>query len=56
VLLGISDHDLIPPSYWHDPLVLEALRKVLQRAITGGVREIPGCSVGLEEGLTRRVG
>jgi hypothetical protein len=56
VLLGVVDHDLIPPSYWHDPLVLEALRKVLQRAITGGVREIPGCSVGLEEGLTRRVG
>ena len=56
VLLGIIDHDLIPPSYWHDPLVLEALRKVLQRAITGGVREIPGCAIGVEEGLSRRVG
>lgn len=56
VLQGIHDMDLIPPSYWHDPLVIDALKRVLQRAITGGVREIPGCSVGLEEGLTRRVG
>jgi hypothetical protein len=56
VLQGIHDMDLIPPSYWADPLVIEALKKVLQRAITGGVREIPGCSIGLEEGLTRRVG
>lgn len=56
VLLGITDADLIPPSYWGDPTVMEALRKVLQRAITGGVREIPGCSIGLEESLTRRIG
>jgi hypothetical protein len=56
VLLGITDMDAIPPSYWGDPVVIEALKKVLQRAITGGVREIPGCSIGLEEGLTRRVG
>jgi hypothetical protein len=56
VLQGIIDHDLIPPSYWHDPLVLDALAKVLQRAITGGVREIPGCAIGVEEGLSRRVG
>jgi hypothetical protein len=56
VLQGIHDMDLIPPSYWADPIVIEALKKVLQRAITGGVREIPGCSIGLEEGLTRRVG
>lgn len=56
VLLGIHDMDAVPPSYWRDPVVVEALRKVIQRAITGGVREIPGCSIGVEEGLTRRVG
>lgn len=56
VLLGILDADLIPPSYWGDPTVIEALKKVLQRAITGGARVIPGCSIGLEEGLTRRIG
>ena len=36
--------------------VREALHRVLQRAITGGVREIPGCSVGVEESLTLRTG
>ncbi len=56
VLLGIHDMDLIPPSYWVDPVVIDALKKVLQRAITAGAREIPGCSVGVEEGLTRRIG
>ncbi len=56
VLQGIHDMDLVPPSYWRDPLVVEALKKVLQRAITAGAREIPGCSIGVEEGLTRRVG
>jgi multidrug efflux pump subunit AcrA (membrane-fusion protein) len=56
VLLGITDMDLIPPSYWRDPIVVEALKRVLQRAITGGVREIPGTAIGIEEGLSRRVG
>ena len=52
----IGDMDLIPPSYWRDPIVVEALKRVLQRAITGGVREIPGVAIYVEEGLTRRVG
>lgn len=56
VLHGVHDYDAIPPSFWEDPLVREALHRVLQRAITGGAREIPGCSIGLEEGLTRRTG
>jgi hypothetical protein len=56
VLQGIHDMDAIPPSYWRDALVIEALKKVLQRAITAGEREIPGCSIGVEEGLTRRAG
>ena len=56
VLLGITNMDEIPPSYWGDEVVIEALKKVLQRAITAGAREIPGCSIGVEEGLTRRIG
>lgn len=56
VLQGVFDYDLVPPSYWETPEVREALHKVLQRAITGGVRQIPGCSIGIEESLTRRTG
>jgi hypothetical protein len=56
VLQGIHDMDAIPPSYWRDEVVIEALKKVLQRAITAGERNIPGCSIGVEEGLTRRIG
>ena len=50
------DPDKIPVAYWRDPSVLEALRKVLQRAVTAGAREIPGVAIGIEEGLTRRPG
>ncbi len=50
------DPDKVPPIYWRDPMVLEALRKVLQRAVTAGARDIPGVAIGLEEGLTRRPG
>ncbi len=56
VVQGITDPDKVPAIYWHDPIVLEALRKVLQRAVTAGAREIPGVAIGLEEGLTRRPG
>lgn len=56
VLLGFTDLNLVPMSYWRDPVVIEALQKVIQRAITGGAREIAGCSIGAEERLTRRVG
>jgi len=56
VLQGIHDMDAIPPSYWRDEVVIEALKKVLQRAITAGERQIPGCSIGIEESLTRRIG
>ena len=56
VLAGFSDMDLVPPSYWRDPVVLEALKRVLQRAITAGLKEIPGCVVEWEEGLLRRPG
>jgi len=56
VLQGVHDYDLVPPSYWETPEVRESLHRVLQRAITGGLREIPGCSIGLEESLTRRTG
>jgi len=56
VLQGVHDYDLVPPSYWETSEVREALHRALQRAITGGVREIPGCSIGQEESLTRRTG
>jgi hypothetical protein len=56
VLQGIHDMDAVPPSYWRHPAVIEALKRVLQAAITAGAHEIPGCAIGLEEGLTRRVG
>jgi hypothetical protein len=56
VLLGIHDLDKVPQVYWRDPAVIEVLKKVLQRAITAGAREIPGCSIDEEEGLTRRPG
>lgn len=56
VLQGVYDYDLVPPSYWETDEVRDALHRVLQRAVTGGLREIPGCSVGLEESLTRRTG
>lgn len=50
------DPDKVPPAYWRHADVLEALRKVLQRAVTAGAREIPGVAIGIEEGLTRRPG
>jgi len=56
VLHGIHDLDAVPLIYWRDDAVVEALTKVVQRAIRGGQREIPGCSIGLEEGLAVRVG
>lgn len=56
VLQGVHDYDAVPPSYWETKEVRDALHKVLQKAITGGVREIPGCAIGIEEGLTRRIG
>ena len=55
VLAGIHDLDAVPQAYWSDPIVLEALKKVLSRAIRAGVRDIPGCSITVEESLTRRV-
>lgn len=54
VLLGIHDFDAVPDEYWRADDVVAALQKVLQRAITGGAREIPGCAIGIEESLTRR--
>jgi hypothetical protein len=56
VLQGIHDLGAVPPEYWDQAPVVEALKKVLQKAIDGGVRAIPGCSIGLEESLTRRTG
>jgi len=56
VLGGIHDLDAVPVVYWRDPVVIEALRKVLSRAIRAGAREIPGVTIVVEEALTRRVG
>jgi hypothetical protein len=56
VLGGIHDLDAVPQVYWRDPVVVEALKKVLSRAIRAGAREIPGVSIVVEEALTRRVG
>ncbi len=56
VLGGIHDLDAVPVVYWRDPVVIEALKKVISRAIRAGAREIPGCSIVVEEALTRRVG
>lgn len=56
VLGGIHNFDLVPQAYWRDPMVIEALKKVISRAIRAGAREIPGCSIVVEEALTRRVG
>lgn len=50
------DPDKVPTTYWRDPIVIEALRRVLQKAVTAGVREIPGVAIGVEEALTRRPG
>lgn len=56
VLEGFHDIDAVPPSYWMQPPVTEALRKVIQKAIDGGLREIPGCTIVVQESLTRRTG
>ena len=56
VLLGFTDMDLVPPSYWRHEKVIDALKSVIQAAIKSGVREVPGCAIGIEEGLTRRPG
>lgn len=56
VVQGITDYDSVPDGYKRDPIVLEALRKVLQRAVTSGARHIPGVAIGIDEGLTRRIG
>ena len=54
VLLGVTDYAAIPAVYWEDAKVREALHKALQRAITAGMRSIPGCSIGVKEGVTVR--
>jgi hypothetical protein len=56
VLLGIHNYAEIPDTYKQDPAVLDALKKVLQKAITAGARDIPGCSIGEEQGLRRNTG
>lgn len=56
VLEGFHDIEAVPPSYWEQAPVVEALKKVVQKAIDGGLREIPGCTITLQESLTRRVG
>lgn len=49
VVLGISNPDAVPALYRHDARVLEALRKVLQAAVTGGARDIEGVAIGTEQ-------
>jgi hypothetical protein len=56
VLQGVHNLDLVPKQYWRHEKVIEALKKVLAAAVRAGEREIPGCSIGLEAGLTRRPG
>lgn len=56
VVQGIHNLDEVPKAYWHDPVTVEALTRVLQKAVTGGVKQIPGVSIGEEQGLTRRTG
>lgn len=56
VLLGIHDYAAVPDVYKQDPVVVEALKRVLQKAIDGGARVIAGCSIGEEAGLRRNVG
>jgi hypothetical protein len=49
LVLSISYPDQVPAIYRHDPAVLEALRKVLQKAVTAGAREILGVVIGGED-------
>lgn len=48
VLVGF-DPDKVPQRYWRDPDVMEALRKVLAKAVRAGYHDIPGCTLGEEE-------
>jgi hypothetical protein len=50
------DPELVPVAYFRRPAVLEAVRKELQKDVTAGARDIKGCSIGVEDALTRRAG
>ena len=56
VLQGIVNLELIPKAYWRDPVVIAALEKVLRAAVKAGYHEIPGCAIGIEEGIAVRLG
>lgn len=56
VLLGIHTLDEVPQTYWRHPDVIAALEKVLRAAIRSGVHDIPGVSIGTEEGIAVRAG
>jgi hypothetical protein len=53
-LKAISKYEDVPEQYKRAAPVMEALKKVLQAAIRGGVRSIPGCEIGVEEKLAVR--
>jgi DNA repair exonuclease SbcCD ATPase subunit len=50
VVLAAFDPDKVPLQYWRSSEVLEALRKVLAKAVRGGARDIPGCTLEEKEG------
>lgn len=56
VLQGVYDFDLVPAEYWEHEKVEAALVSVLKAAVRAGKREIPGCSIGVEEESTLRPG
>jgi hypothetical protein len=56
IVLGIHDVGLVPRVYLEDPIVKEAIKGVVQRAVNAGAREIPGVSIGTSTALTRRIG
>jgi hypothetical protein len=53
-LKAIAKYEDVPEQYKRAAPVMEALKKVLQAAIRGGVRSIPGCEIGVEEKLAVR--
>lgn len=53
-LIAIHDLAKVPDQYKQNPKVVEALTAVLKAAVRGGVREIPGCEIGLVDRLTVR--